>query len=856
MSRRPSSLGPLALAALLVGMPHSLAGAAPPADLAAEVNPFVGTQDGGSDFGHGGGAGNDFPGAALPFGTIQWSPDTVRRSGGGYKYEDTALRGFSLTHISGPGCAGAQDFPLVPVAGEPLVSPATHPEAYAMPFSHQRETATPGSYAVTLDSGVAVELAVAQRSGIGRFTFPLGAPATLLFDVTGSVGGADDGWARVEGSSVSGWVRTGGFCGTGSRYTVYFQATFDRPFTRFGSWNGDSLAAGEGTSLTVQGPATGVYVQLDGTQPVVVRVAISYVTVAGAAANLRAEVAAKSFEQVRDEARAAWNGRLGQIRVTGGAPADRRTFYTALYHALLQPYVFDDVDGSYVGFDAQRHSVVRGHHHYATFSGWDVYRGEMQLIALLAPDVGSDIAQSMYEDAHAIGDVWDRWSHQNSITGVMNGDPYHSIVASLYAFGARDFDARGALAAMVRGADRVGADARSGYDERPGNADYLRLGYVPGDVSTTLEYNVADFGIAQLAARLGEQATAEAFLRRAQSWQRLYDPANGWLAPRFGDGSFLAPYDPGDPSWFVEGNGAQYHWMVPHNPLGLFAMMGGRARAAARLDEFFAELNAGSDRPHAYLGNEPSMLSPWLYVWAGEPAKTQDVVRRAQRLLFKPTADGLVGNDDLGAMSAWYVWASLGMYPAIPGRAELVLNSPLFEHIEVRRASGATLTISAPGASDANHYVRSLKVDGRPSQHAWLPESFALAGGTLDYVLGPTPDPSFGRSPADAPPSFASGQRPYVAAVDPGLAPLEPGGSRKAVLLAQSAGGSVRLRWSAKPPAGVSVSPASGSMAVGAGGLARQALSLRVAGDMPLGVYSVPITLARDPDGDSSTAAR
>ncbi|WP_406674053.1 GH92 family glycosyl hydrolase [Nonomuraea sp. N2-4H] len=910
---RSAWVAALAAAVTLPSLSLPAQAAAPPADLAAYVNPFMGTQDGGPDFGHGGGAGMNFPGAALPFGMMQWSPDTVRASGGGYKYEDNRLRGLSLTHISGPGCTGAQDFPVLPISGTVESSPATDFDDYVQTFKHENESASPGYYGVTLDSGVKAEVTATTRAGVGRFTGPAGQPLTLLLNVSGSVNGVDDAEATISrdgGLTVSGWAKTGGFCGAQSRYYVYFHATFDKPVRAFGTWRDGSVvpgelrvkgrsgakvppavkphglagvttapaekrepaagkgepAAGEGRpavqpsppaeqrqarqaarDVIVKGPGIGVYLQFDPQTPVQMRVGLSYVSIDGAKRNLRAEVGSQGFDRIAGNARRVWNERLGQIKVTGGDESRKRTFYSNLYHALLQPYVFDDVDGTYTGFDYRTHQVRRGHHHYATFSGWDVYRSQMQLIALLAPDVASDIAQSMYENAHAIGDVWDRWSHQNTITGVMNGDPYHSIISSIHAFGARDFDAKGALAAMVKGAERIGADPATGYTERPGNASYLKNGYVPTDPSTTLEYAIADFGIAQLAERLGDTKTRDAFMRRAQSWQNTYNPANAWIQPRFGDGSFTPDFDPASPSMYVEGNGAQYHWMVPHNPRGLFDAMGGVDKAIARLDEFFAELNAGPNKPHAYLGNEPSLLSPWLYVWAGQPYKTQDLVARARNELFKPTPDGLTGNDDLGTMGAWYVWASMGIYPAIPGRAELILHSPAFEKITVTRSNGKTITINAPGASDTNRYIQAVKVNGKATDRAWLPEGFT--SGRLDFALGSRPDTSFGAE--EPPPSFQAGMKPYLVSLDPGASPVEPGGTVTTTLTVQAVGEGGTLTWTAEPPTGVTVTPESGTLDVPANGKATAEITLATAADLPTGFTTVPVEL----DADGVTAA-
>lgn len=836
-------------------------------DPASLVNVFLGTKEAAADFGHGGGGGMNFPGAVLPFGMMQWSPDTVEDAGGGYRYEDDRLRGFSMTHISGPGCTGAQDFPVMPFSGRIGRSPATHGMDYVQKFQHANERAWPGFYGVTLDTGVKAELSVSTRAGVGRFTFPAGKPATLLLNTSGSINGVDDGETRINGNTVEGWVLTGGFCGPPTRYKVYFHATFDRPVTGFGTWKDDEVRPGTRTvtnasrskvtghvvtddDVVVNGPGSGAYLEFDPAEPVQMRVGLSYVSVEGARDNLRAEIGDKDLEQVTREARAAWNERLGKVRVEGGTDAQRRTFYSSLYHALLQPYVFDDVDGTYTGFDYEPHQVRPGHHHYATFSGWDVYRTQVQLLALLAPDVASDVAQSMYDNARALGNVWDRWSHQNAVTGVMVGDPYHVILSTMYAFGARDFEAADALKAMVGAARRVGpmdiGHPLLEYDERPGNAPYMKHGWVPSDPSATLEYGIADFGIAQLAERLGDQATRAEFMQRAQAWQHLYNPANGWVQPRMGEGSFKSPFDPGAADVYMEGNGAQYHWLVPHNPRGLITAMGGDREAVARLDTYFKELNAGPHRPFAYLGNEVALQSPWLYAWAGKPYRTQEVVRRTQKELFGPGPDGLVGNDDLGTMGAWYVWSAMGLFPAIPGRAELLVNTPLFDKVTIDRPGGG-IVIEAPGA--AGGYIRGLRVNGVPTSRAWLPESFATRGGRLHFTVGATPDPSFGSRPSDAPPSFGEGTRPYLLGFQPGSGPVEPGGVLETTLAVRSTGSAATVTWRATPPQGVTVTPSGGTLRVQAGGLATVKVRISVGSGVPLGFHTVPFTAGQATGG-------
>jgi predicted alpha-1,2-mannosidase len=698
-------------------------------DPARYVDPFIGTKAGGLDFGHGGGAANTFPGATTPFGMVQFSPDTAVHQHGGYRYDDTRLKGFSLTHLSGPGCDDLGNLPFLPVLGG-------RPEG-TVAFSHGQEEAAPGYYRVRLDNGVSVELSATARTGIARIGYPAGQAAGLLLDAGRAVNRAS-GTISAAGGVLSGHTDSGGFCGTGNRYRLFFHATADTPFRA-------DPATGQKMLLTFE-PGAG-----ETARTVTVRFGLSYVDADGAAANLAAEQAGRDFEQIRAAARESWNRLLARVAVAGGSEPDRTVFYTGLYHALIHPNTFSDVTGRYRGFDGAVHEVAAGHVQYANYSGWDVYRCQVQLLALLAPDVAADVAQSAANQAAHAG-YWDRWTVANDGTGVMVGDPLQIIVAAIFAFGGTGFDAAGALRLMLAGMQ----DDR----ERPGHAAYDAVGYLPeptggvwGSVSTALEYHAADFAVAQFAARLGDAAAHERFQWRAQGWRHYAHPGSGYLQPRRPDTGWL-PFDPVQKEGYVEGNAAQYGFSVPWNVRGLFDAMGGDAAALPRLEEFFTELNAGPDRPYAYLGNEPSLHVPWLYGYAGAPYRTQDVVRRVVTTLFRATPDGLVGNDDLGAMSSWLVWAMLGMYPVAPGRAELVLASPAFEHATIRRGNGVTIDVAAPGASPARRYVRALRVNGAGWSRSWLPESFVAGGGTVEYELSGTADPSWGSAPEDVPPSF------------------------------------------------------------------------------------------------------
>lgn len=842
-------------------------------DFAAYVNPFAGAKAGDTPETNTY-AGDTFPGADVPFGMVQWSPDTplqpkppagqgryyARDRDGGYAWEENRLRGFSLTHFNGAGCGGAAgDVPFLPIAGQLTTSPAVDATKYFPTFGHANESASPGFYKVTTDSGITTELTATQHSGLGRFTFPKNAPATLLIDVAQYAMGSDDASVTVDPvrRTVEGWVSSGHFCRGPNTYKVYFTASFDQPFKTSGTWQDATVTPG-GTSarggdlskttwdkqvVTAEG-GSGAYLTFDPAKPVQVRVGLSYVDANGARLNLAAEQHGDSFEAVKNAAHRTWNDRLRQIAVDGGTDAATRTFYTALYHTLLQPNVFSDVDGRYPGFDKAIHRALPGHAQYANFSGWDTYRDEVQLLSMLAPHEAADMAQSMLNQAAQAGGIWDRWSQNNDFMGVMGGDPYHSIIASTYAFGATDFDARGALKSMVNGATRV-QQAGERALERPGLSDYLTLGYHPNNVSDMLEETTADFGIAQLAQRLGNQPVYHRFMSRAQYWENVYNPATGYLQTRMRDGQFLSPFDPAQyqEMRYQEGNAAQYTWMVPYDVRGLFDAMGGDAAAKKRLDFFFTKLNSDADSPYAFMSNEPSFEVPWEYAYAGAPSKTQDIVRRSAELLFKPGEDGLPGNDDLGATSAWYVFAALGMYPEAPGRAEMVLASPMFPKITLTRATGQRITITAPGASSSVKYVKSLRVNGQASTKPWLPESFAVNGGRLDFTLGASPT-SWGSGAADAPPSFRDGEVPVRGRVGPGRVVVAPGGNTGATVIAEGITGAGTVTWQAKPPAGITVTPSSGTLTLGLHGSATQQVTVTAAPGTPDAYTSVPVTFS------------
>ncbi|WEO94624.1 GH92 family glycosyl hydrolase [Streptomyces sp. FXJ1.172] len=890
----------LLLAALLatggLAAPALAADPAPPGlveDPAPYVDPLIGTRNGG----------DVFPGAVVPFGMLSWSPENTRGDAtrtaapGGYQYDATRIRGFSLTHMSGTGCAGGSgDVPFFPYAGEVTSSPAsdTKDAVYASDFAHTDETAGPGHYKVAMASGVTADLTATARTGSARFTFPAGRPAALLVRTASSEAGSEDSAVTIDPRTrtVSGSVTSGDFCGyldpEGRRayYTLYFTAHFDRAFRSVGTWQDDrlhpgSLTASGGTGgfthggWPVVGKGVGGYVAFaPGTGPVGVKVGISYVSRRSAEANLAAEnPPGRSFAATESAARLAWRERLGAVRVGGGTDTDRTTFYTALYHALLHPNVISDADGRYRGGDGRVHRAGPGRRaQYGTFSGWDVYRDQVQLLTLLDPRTGSDIAQSLYELARQNGGVWDRWLHGASGTHVMNGDPAPTALAGIHAFGGTGFDLRGALDSLVKAATvPTGQDLSPAgrpvlsAGQRPSLDKYLKLHYMPsvsnawGGAAETLEMSTADFSLSRLAAAAGERDVRAAFARRAQWWQNTFDAAagpppdpaspdlgedrDGYIANRRADGSWVPGFTPDTDNGFVEGTAAQYTWMVPHDPAGLFAALGGRERALARLDDFFHTAGGGwaftgAGGTKSELANEPSINVPYLYDYAGAPYRTQETVRAAMRQLWSAGPGGIPGNDDLGAMSSWYVFAALGMYPQVPSRAELVLASPLFERIEIHRPRGNDIFVRAAGAAAGAPYVRSLKLNGRDHGRPWLPASFVREGGRLDYVLSSAPDRSWG---ADSPPpSFREGEQPYQIGVGPTTATLAPGGSTRTVVraLSMTGGTGPEVRFTVRVPAGITATPAGGTVTGGA-----RAITLTAAKDAAQGFADVQVAV-------------
>ncbi len=760
-----------------------------PADLAASVDPFIGTGVGPGQTG----AIGTFPGADVPFGMVQWSPDTPTTSSelgvsGGYYYPLDTIDGFSLDHLSGAGCSALEDFPVVPFAGAVGVSPSTDPALYQPTFSHQQESATPGYYAVTLSDGVKVELTVTDRTGIGRFTFPQGVAPSILVDPGVGEGGFATGTVSVTGDrSFSGSEVSGGFCSLPGTYSAHFAAQFETPFRTEGTWESGALSTGDGSA---SGSAPGVYATFPeaahGPTTITMKVGLSYTSVADASANLKAEQPGWNFDGVRAAATANWNRALSGIVVTGGTAAQRRVFYTALYHSLLFPSLLSDDNGDYPGLDGRVH-VAHGDPQYTNVSGWDIYRSEVPLLAMLEPSTASGMVVSLLRDASQDAGSLPRWELVDLNENEMGGDSADPIIAGAYAFGARGYDAKAALAAMVAGADDAKKRPTSdGYVERPGLAAYLADGFVPtesGEVtgltsslspdmaSLTLEYAVDDFAVSRLAATLGQRSTAATFLQRSGNWRRLFDPSTGLVAPKSSDGALPAGWPQGSFTLtdtlaahgitgvgqlgFQEGDASQYTWMVPQDLAGLFADLGGRTSSTGKLGQFVSQLNAGPTAPFDWAGNEPNLGVPFEGDYSGAPWLTEKATTGILDQLYTDTPAGEPGNDDLGSMSSWAVWSMLGLYPETPGTSVLVTTTPAFASAKVRLSGGHVLTIRATKKQPGAIYVSSMTVDGKSSSRPWLPASMAINGGTVSETLVDHPT-AWGEASGDGPPSYGS----------------------------------------------------------------------------------------------------
>jgi len=708
---------------------------------------------------------------------VQWSPDT--NANAWYFYSEMRIRGFGLTHVSGAGCGLYGDFAVLPTPSALTTSPGTDFDLYTAPFDHGGEEAHPGYYAVTLASGIRVEITVTDRAGIARFVFPDGVSSRILVNAGSSANtiasqpvaspSGDVFGNQIELGSpetFAGSATAGAFCGSQSRYKIYVSGRFNKPYKRSAVWQ-DSLITTSGK--TAKGKQTGAWLDFGDEHEVTLKVGVSFVSEAGARDNLDSEIPGWNFAEIHARALKTWSKLLDRAVVEGGNADQRKIFYTGFYHSFLSPNVFSDESGDYTGFDNKVHSLSASKQktQYANFSDWDIYRNTVQLQALFESKRSGDMMQSLVNDAAQSG--WlPRWPSANDVTYVMDDDAPAIVIADSYAFGARNFDVESAFRYMVKAGTTPGLGPH-GKAERAFLAEYLKLGYVPiekDDVaaSLTLEYANADFAVAQLAKGTGHEMESKAFLKRSENWKNLLDPDSGWIRPRLSDGTWLPGFDAGlslpktkvgwdkvDQEGFEEGNSYQYTFMIPFDYPDLFSAIGGMDKLIPRLDKFFLKLRCWGE-PCFNIENEPDFVVPYAYVFAGQPWKTQEVITHIEKEVFKSTPDGIPGNDDLGATSGVYVWNALGLYPAVPGVGGFVLGTPNFKKVTLHLAAGRKLVVSR---SSPGFYVRQVFLDGVPYSNSWLPLEKIHRGTTrLDFSTDSQPNRIRGTTILDRPPSF------------------------------------------------------------------------------------------------------
>lgn len=734
--------------------------------LARKVNPFIGTGKGPGD------TENLYPGPVAPFGMVQLSPDTEDH-GLGYHYSQMTIKGFSMTHMSGVGCPNEGEVFMMPTTG----AVSTQESGFQSSYSHNQESASPGYYQVRLDrSGVNAELTATERTGMVRFTYPAGQPANFLLPISHTLNHTTAAEARIVGDrDIEGYVENEAFCGVKQTYKTYFVIHFDRAFTQFGTWNG--IASGTAASPTAGSRAVtqtshdqwvGAYATWPSSaqpQTVTVQIGISYVDLAGAKNNLKTEASGKSFDQIRHSTEAAWNKALSVIDVSGGTETDERVFYTALYHSLLMPNILSDVDGRYIGFDNVIHHVKPGHLLYGNFSGWDIYRSQMPLVALLEPKRTEDMAESvalMYRQGGWI----DRWPQINAYTNVMAGSPLSVIVSTAYLDGLHDFDIDTAWEGMWRDATEP-APAGKPYQGQLGMDWINSVHYVPNDkveygsVSQLQEDTIAYASLYRLAKALGKTDDAKKLYERALYHRNLFDPEDRYFRPRNADGKWVEPFDPAqDGHGFIEGSGWHYQWFAPADLKWLVNAVGPDL-FNKRLTEFFNYKTPGWYGQYYNPYNETDLEAPFEFDFSGKPWETQRVVRRVLKENYPDTPDGIPGNDDCGEMSSWAAMSMMGFYPVDPASLAYELTSPVFTRIVIHLQApykGKTFTVETTPNPESTPYIQSVKLNGANHTHNWIDFHSISNGGAISFVLGASPNQSWGSAEKDAPPSLSDEQ--------------------------------------------------------------------------------------------------
>ena len=749
------------------------------------VNPIIGTN----------GMGHTFPGACTPFGWVQLSPDTdtiphnvdgvyqkkAYEYCAGYQYRDKTIVGFSHMHLSGTGHSDLGDILLMPTVGDLQLNPGTaeQPEnGYRSRFNHSTEKATPGYYEVMLDDyGIKAQLTATPRTGVHKYTFPKDKDGHLILDLTHGIYNYDGKvlWTslRVENDTLltgyritNGWART--------NYT-YFAISLSQPIKNYGYKDKEKINYNgfwrrfdvEHNFPEIAGRKVVAYFDFETSKnpELVVKVALSAVSTEGALKNLRAEASGRTFDELAATARENWNRELDCFQVEG-TEDQKAMFYTSLYHTMINPSVYMDVDGKYRGLDHNIHQA-EGFTNYTIFSLWDTYRAEHPFLNLIAPRQNADMVESMIkheqQSVHGMLPVWSLMGNEN---WCMSG--YHgvSVLADAIAKGVYS-NVDEALPAMV---------STSTVPYYEGVADYMKLGYVPLDksgtaASSTLEYAYDDWTIYQTALRAGDRETADAYYKRALNYRNIYDPALGFARPRYSDGSFKKEFDVLQTygEGFIEGNSWNFSFHVPHDVFGLIDVMGGEKAFLDKLDKLFSmhlpekyyEKNEDITEDclvGGYVhGNEPSHHVPYLYAWTSQPWKTQYWLREILNKMYQNDINGLGGNDDCGQMSAWYIFSVMGFYPVCPGTDQYVLGAPYLPYLKLTLPNGKVLEIKAEGVGDKNRYVRSLKWNGEAYDKLYITHEDLMQGGVLEFKMSASPNKRRGQKAEDKPYSLTKG---------------------------------------------------------------------------------------------------
>lgn len=746
------------------------------AQVADYVNPFIGASTDVELAGAYHGLGKTFPGATTPFGMVQVSPQTITGgdNGPGYSYQHKTIEGFAMNNMSGIGWNGdLGNFLVMPTTG-PLQTAAGREDGsqrgYRSTYEKCTETAHAGYYACRLSTyGIDVETTATTHCGALKFTFPENRQSRIQIDLARRVGGTAEveQVEVVDDHTIQGYMRCtpdGGGWGDGqghSRYTVFFYATFSRPFVDYGFWSAD-IPDGQSRHLDdvisnayqahianakvtrggkgMEGKSIGFFTEFPtkrGDQ-VEMKVGISYVDVDGARRNYMAEANGKSFDQIRSEAYDQWNRELSRIIVEGGTHEEKVVFYTCMYHSMIDPRTHQDVDGRYVGGDQQIYQSDGSFMKRTIFSGWDVFRSQFPLQTIINPSLVSDMINSLTTMASQSGrEYYERWELMNAYSGCMFGNPALSVIADAYAKGIRSFDAELALQYMKNSSAKFGND---------------RLGYTPGglSISHTLEYAYADWCVAEMARLMGHKADHKTYLQKSRAYKNIFDAGKGWFRPRNDDGSWAEwPEEGRLKEWYgtMECNPLQQGWFVPHDVPGMVKLMGGKDKVIADLDWMF------ENTPHDMLwnlyynhANEPVHGVPFLYNRLGAPWKTQYWSRFVCKHAYDEKMEtGLKGNEDVGQMSAWYILASSGIHPYCPGETRYEITSPVFSKSVMKVGENRTFTIVANGNSDENVYIQSARLNGKPYNKCYIDHADIIAGGVLELEMGSKPNEGWGR---------------------------------------------------------------------------------------------------------------